>query len=219
MLACLLFTTFIISNVRGGPFVQAPNLPIGNDSSINEPLKDRTKGTKRYEPSSMDPDSLGGWEPIPPTPIATSSPAPKRLVEERIPAPAPAPSPSPRNNKDGPTESPRGNPAPSPPNILSAIEIVAKKHLANIQPQCGAELGTFWYYGDLPFDWIDVETASECCDRCDDEPLCHKWSFGLAGLYYQRCYLKAGGSYSDARESFISGYSTQRGIRPEDGEL
>merc|ERR550534_618206 len=90
------------------------------------------------------------------------------LADSGAGPPAPAPSP----------------PSPSPPPLDDAIAIVAKRNLQQIRSQCNAEVGIYWSYGDLPRDFVFAETAAECCNICDEDPDCYKWSFGLIDLFF-----------------------------------
>jgi len=206
-----LFTPDSLITPMSSEELTTTGVPLSFDNSTDDQF---------YEPEPLTSNlENNGPESITETPIVTSRQERKNQYSmNQEPPPMPTPSRQ-ESSSTTQTTTVQKAPANAPAPMQSAIEIVAKRHLQITQPQCGAEIGSFWQYGDLPLDWIDVETAAECCELCDDKKECYKWSFGLAGKFSKRCYLKQASAYSQAREQFISGYATLRGTRPEDGEL
>jgi len=80
---------------------------------------------------------------------------------------------------------------------------------------CSMVHDAFWFYGDLETleggDVVYTDSALDCCAKCDEHPLCYKWSYGLAGKERKRCYLKREkDGYQGDRAHFLSGKSTVR---------
>ncbi|CAD7957404.1 unnamed protein product [Amoebophrya sp. A120] len=75
-----------------------------------------------------------------------------------------------------------------------------------VRRQCAAEVGTVWLYGDV--DHMDTNTAEECCERCDLEPECTRWSFGFRGSMKGKCMLRNDESYASKEPEIVSGRRT-----------
>lgn len=94
----------------------------------------------------------------------------------------------------------QAEPDPDSPGVL------AQRLLSGTRQQCRAVLGQVWLYGDLA--QREAHSAEQCCEMCDAQEGCVKWSFGFAGKLKNKCLLREDDAYGQPNPEVISGQGT-----------
>ncbi|CAD7945069.1 unnamed protein product [Amoebophrya sp. A25] len=168
------------------------------------------KGIVQPPDPSSDHEDMPPPPPQPPADTDDVAPAPPPPPGYREPTPPPTPrveSPSSASSRTPPlsrSTSTASRPPPAPAPTPGGSSHLGERQLMQTRSQCEPFLGKVWLYGDI--DHMDARSAEECCELCDLNESCAKWSFGFAGKLEGKCMLRSHGAWEGKNIDVISGH-------------